>query len=94
MKRGKRQHTADFKAKVVLEALRGDQAMAVLASRHEVHPTQINQWKRQLLEVLPGLFGKGAARRERDDSELRDRLYRQIGELQVENNWLKKKVGS
>jgi len=94
MKKGKRQHTAEFKAKVVLEALRGDQAVAVLASRHEVHPTQINQWKKQLVEALPGLFGRGASRREQDESELRDRLYRQIGELQVENSWLKKKVGS
>jgi transposase-like protein len=94
MKTGKRRHTVDFKVKVVLEALRGDQTVAVLASKHEVHPTQINQWKKHLLDSMPGLFGKGATKREQEDSALLDRLYRQIGELQVELNWLKKKVGS
>ena len=93
MKIGKRQHSSQFKVKVVLEALRGDEAIAVLAARHEVHPTQINKWKKRLLEALPGVFGQDADRKERDDSALRDQLYRQIGELQVENSWLKKNWG-
>ena len=92
MKTGKRQHSSQFKVKVVLEALRGEETVAVLASRHEVHPTQINKWKKQLLEALPGVFGREAGRQEREEGVLRDRLYRQIGELQVENSWLKKKL--
>jgi len=93
MKKGKRQHSAQFKVKVVLEALRGDEAVGVLAARHEIHPMQITKWKRQMLDALPGVFGQGAGRKEQEDSALRDQLYRQIGELQVENSWLKKKLG-
>lgn len=93
MKKGKRQHSAQFKAKVVLEALRGEETVAVLASRYEVHPTQINKWKKAVAEALPGFFGQHAERKEQDDNALRDRLYQQIGQLQVENDWLKKKLG-
>ena len=95
MKNGKRQHSAQFKAKVVLEALRGEEAIAVLATRYEVHPTQINKWKRAILDALPGFFGgqPSAEHKARNDEALQDRLYRQIGQLQVENDWLKKKLG-
>ena len=93
MKTGKRQHSAQFKVKVVLEALRGEEAVGVIAARHEIHPTQINKWKRQFLEAMPGVFGQPAERKEEKESALRDSLYRQIGELQVENSWLKKKLG-
>lgn len=93
MKKGKRQHSAQFKAKVVLDALRGEETTAVLAARYEVHPTQINKWKKAILDALPGFFGQPAERREQDDDALQDRLYRQIGQLQVENDWLKKKLG-
>ena len=93
MKKGKREHSAQFKVKVVLDALRGDEAIGALAARHEIHPTQINKWKRRLLDALPGVFGPEAGRKEQDDSALRDQLFRQIGELQVENSWLKKNWG-
>jgi len=94
MKEGKRQHSAQFKVKVVMEALRGAETTAVLAAKYEVHPTQINKWKKQLLDAMPTVLGQQAERKEQDDSILRDRLYRQIGELQVENSWLKKNWGS
>ena len=92
MRNGKRQHSAAFKAQVVLEALRGEETVAVLASKFEVHPTQINKWKKQLVDALPGVFGQAADRKAQDDEALKDRLYRQIGQLQVENDWLKKKL--
>ena len=93
MKTKKRQHSAQFKTKVVLEVLRGGETTAALAAKHEVHPTQINKWRKQFLDALPAVFGQQVERKEREDSALRDRLYQQIGELQVENGWLKKKLG-
>jgi len=93
MARRRRRFTADFKAKVALEAIKGHKTVAQLAGEYEVHGNQISQWKRQLLESLPEIFGR---RRERDaamQEELTDRLYQQIGQLKVELDWLKKKSG-
>lgn len=91
MKNGKRQHTAEFKARVVMEALRETLSSAELAAKFEVHPTQIAKWKKQLSESLPEIFGSGRQRREQNDEEEKDRLLKKIGQLQVEVDWLKKK---
>ena len=91
MKKGKRQHTAEFKAKVAFEALRGELSSAELASKFEVHPTQIAKWKRQLLESGAEIFGSGRERRAKDDEAEKDRLLKKIGKLQMEVDWLKKK---
>ncbi len=93
MKKGRRQHSAQFKAKVALEALRGEEPVAVLAAKYEVHPTQINKWKKVLLDAAPGFFGQLPEQQAQEDDALKDRLYRQIGQMQVENDWLKKKLG-
>lgn len=93
MARKRRRFSADFKAKVALEAIKGQKTVAELAGEHGVHANQITQWKKQLLESLPEVFGR---RRERDaaqQAELTDRLYQQIGQLKVELDWLKKKSG-
>jgi putative transposase len=93
MARTRRRFTADFKAKVALEAVKGQKTVAELAGEYEVHTNQISQWKKQLLESLPEVFGR---RREQDaakQQELTDRLYQQIGQLKVELDWLKKKSG-
>ena len=93
MARRRRRFTAEFKAKVALEAIKGHKTVAQLAGEYKVHGNQISQWKRQLLESLPEVFGR---RRERDaakQEELTDRLYQQIGQLKVELDWLKKKSG-
>lgn len=93
MARKRRQFSAEFKAKVALDAVRGQKTVAELASEHEVHANQISQWKKQLLESLPEVFGR---RREQDaakQEELTGRLYQQIGQLKVELDWLKKKSG-
>jgi transposase-like protein len=77
---------------VALEAVRGQKTVAQLAGEHEVHANQITQWKKQLLESLPEVFGR---RREQDaaqQEELTNRLYRQIGQLKVELDWLKKSL--
>ena len=93
MKKGRRNHSAAFKAMVALEALKGLKSSAELASQSGVHPTQIAKWKKQALEELPGVFSSRRARREQDEEALKARLYQQIGQLQVELDWLKKKVG-
>jgi len=93
MARKRRRFSAEFKAKVALEAVRGQKTLAELADEHEVHSNQITQWKKQLLDSLPEVFGR---RREQDaaqQEELTSRLYQQIGQLKVELDWLKKKSG-
>jgi transposase len=91
MKKGKRQHTAEFKAKVVLEALKETAPLAELASKFEVHPTQITKWKKQFTESIPEVFGAAKERREKDVEAEKDRLLRKVGQLQMEVDWLKKK---
>ena len=91
MKRGRRNHSAEFKAKVALEALKGEKTLAEIASVYEVHPNQITAWKKQALDELPAVFSKKRGREKKENNELTDHLYREIGQLKVELDWLKKK---
>jgi len=93
MKNRRRNHSAAFKVKVALAAIKGDRTMAELASEFEVHPTQIAQWKKQLLEALPEVFSHRRQRSQQQQDELTAQLYQQIGQLKVELDWLKKKCG-
>jgi transposase-like protein len=87
----RRRHTGTFKAKVALEALRGEKTMAQLSSEYGVHSNQIRQWKKKLVEELPAIFSDRRRRTEKEGEELTSELYRQIGQLKVELDWLKKK---
>lgn len=87
----RRQHNAAFKAKVALEAVKGEKTITQISSEFSVHPNQIRQWRRRLLEMLPDLFSDRRKRADKDRDELEDELYRQIGQLKVELEWLKKK---
>jgi len=93
MKNKRRNHSAAFKAKVALAAIKGDKTIAELASEYEVHPNQITQWKRKLLESTPELFSRSRQREKEKQDELTEHLYQQIGQLKVELDWLKKKSG-
>ncbi len=93
MRRNRRVFPKEFKAKVAVAAVRGDKTVSEIAAKYEVHPTQVLTWKRQLLEGASGLFADGRQRGDPEKEGLVDRLYQQIGQLKVELDWLKKKVG-
>lgn len=93
MKNKRRNHSAQFKAKVALAAIKGDRTIAELAGEFDVHPNQIAQWKRQLLESLPEVFSRSRQKDRHRQDELTEHLYQQIGQLKVELDWLKKKSG-
>lgn len=89
----RRRHSAEFKAKVVLAALREDKTQSQLASELGVHPLQITQWKKVVLQAMPEIFGLKRERSVLEQEELERQLYERIGRLETELNWLKKKVG-
>lgn len=87
----RRRHNAAFKAKVALEAVKGERTIAQIASEFGIHPNIVRKWRKQLLEMLPDLFSDRRKKVEDDRDELETELYRQIGQLKVELDWLKKK---
>lgn len=88
-----RAHPPAFKAKVAIEALKETHTISQLASHFEVHPTQISIWKQAAKDGLTRLFSDKRKRVDKDKEELIRELYQQIGQLTVERDWLKKKVG-
>jgi len=89
----RRKYSAEFKARVALEALVGDKTLAELAAQHDVHPNMIAQWKRQAKESLPDLFSKKADRSEAArEAEIKE-LHAKIGQLTVERDFLAKAFG-
>jgi putative transposase len=87
----RRKHDASFKARIALEAVKGEKTIAQLASEYAIHPNQIRQWRQQLLDMLPEIFSNRRPQQEKARDELEAELYRQIGQLKVELDWLKKK---
>ena len=91
MKKTRRKFTTAFKTKVVLEALKERQTLSELAEKFELHPNQITSWKKEFLANAENAFSDGKAE-SIDHEKEKDELYKQIGQLKVENDWLKKKV--
>ncbi len=85
--------TSKLKAKVAIEALKGHQTINQIAAEFDVHPSQVNAWKKQLLESSSDIFGNGRKKQAENHEEEKDKLYNQIGRLKVEVDWLKKKTG-
>ena len=92
MKQNRRKHTPSFKGGVALEALKGEETIAELASRFEVHPSQIRKWQNSLAEGAAGIFG-GDHDQKRGDDALIAQLYQQIGQLKVERDFLEGALG-
>lgn len=89
----RRVHPPAFKAKVVIDAIKETKTIAELASQYAIHPTQITKWKHIALDIITQGFSTQQKHREKDDTDLIQELYRQIGRLKVEVDFLKKKMG-
>lgn len=93
METKRRQHSAEFKAKVAIEALSGQYTLAELATKYEVHPMQISKWKTEFEKQAPKIFARGKDREAEEKDKLIEDLYRKVGKAEMEVEWLKKKVG-
>jgi len=92
MSNKRKQHSAEFKAKVALAAIKNEETTAELAQRFGVHPTMISAWKKALLEGASDIFDKRKQSKKKGDAKI-DELHRQIGQLKVENDFLARKLG-
>ena len=91
MTKKRKRYRAQFKFQVALEAAKGLKTVNQLASEHELHPNQVSQWKRQLLEQGATIFDNGASQQQqREMAQTEAELYEQIGRLKMEVEWLKK----
>lgn len=93
MVKSRRRHNAEFKTKVVVQMLEGNKTISEISSENGIHPTQLTQWRRTFLERAPEIFSNSdkSSRKEKDCKAREDELYKKIGQLQVELDWLKKK---
>jgi transposase len=88
----RRTHSPEFKAKVAKEAISGRKTIQEIAAGHAIHPIQVSQWKRQLLDGASELFSRGKKTKDKDEGQAKEaELFQQIGRLQMELEWLKKK---
>ena len=88
----RKRHSNEFKFKVALEAAKGTKTLSELAQEYQLHPSQISDWKQQLLAEGVSVFNSRNARQQREQAALETQLYEQIGRLKMELEWLKKKV--
>ena len=89
----RKSYTAAYKAKVGLEAIRGERTVNEIGQAHGVHPAQVRQWKQEIVGGAESLFGKARGPKTAEAGASEERLYAEIGRLKVELDWLKKKSG-
>ena len=89
----RKRYDANFKAKIALEAIKGERTVAELAGEYGLHPNQISTWKKQALAGLPGVMNDKRTKEAKQQEAKEDQLYRKIGQLEIELDWLKKKSG-
>ena len=89
----RKQYSAAFKARVAIEAIRGEKTLSQLGSHFKVHPIQISKWRKSAVEQLPELFVDGRTRKGQPAEADNGALYEELGRLKVELSWLKKKMG-
>jgi len=94
MSRQRRRFSSAIKARVAIEAIKGHRSVAELAGEHQVHPSQITQWKKQLLDSAEQFFSDRRVTEKKDQEELLAKLSQQIGQMKVELDWLQKKLWS
>ena len=92
MRKKRTRYSETFKSKVAIEALREQKTISEIAGQFQIHPNQVAKWKKQLLDGSPTIF-EGGRKTKKEDKPSEDILYQQIGQLQVELDWLKKKSG-
>jgi transposase-like protein len=93
MPKQRKTYSAELKARIALEAIKGQRTLNEIAADYGVHPNQVMQWKKQALAELPHVFSERRTRIAQDEETLRAQLDQQIGQLKVERDWLKKKAG-
>lgn len=93
MSKTRRKHSAEFKTKVVLDMLKGTQTLSEIAGKYGVHPTQLTKWRRTFLEKAAEIFSEPGSGKAKTSEKLEGELYKKIGQLQIELDWLKKKSG-
>ena len=93
MKEHRRKHNPSFKARVALEALKGEETIAELAGRFNIHPNQVHKWKKELTDGAAGIFGNSQVRKKTENQKLVAKLYQQIGQLKVERDFLENTLG-
>jgi transposase len=92
-KKKPRVHTSAFKTQVVLALLKGDRTRNEVCNEFGIHPTQADKWRQKVLSGMPSLFGSGNIEELKQRDKLIEELYKQVGKLQTQLDWLKKKMG-
>ena len=91
MKKQRRKHTAEFKARVALEAIRGVKTLSEIARDYEIHPVMVGNWKKEMLEHLPEIFEKKGTKKDKNPELEKAQLHQKVGQLSMEVDFLEKK---